>query len=169
MKMKIAAILTAAAMIAIPSAFAGPHGGGGHHGGGPRYHHGGPRYYHGGPRGGYYYGGGPRGYYYGGYYRPGYCYGGVGLAADIVGLVDASLGVVANVVGAPWGYYSRPVYCTPPSVQYAPPVVVPAQGYCPQPVVTTAVSQPVVTPLIPTVTPGCYRVNYGSPVYTIRY
>ena len=167
MKMKIAAILTAAAMIAVPCAFAGPHGGGGHHhGGGP---HGGGGHHHGG-RPGYYYGGyyryGGPGYYYGGYYR----YGGLNLAADIVGLVDASLGVVADVVGAPFGYYPRTVYCPPPRVPYATPAVVPAPGYCTQPVpVTTTVATPVVYQPTQVVTTGVYRVEYGRPVYTVRY
>lgn len=169
MKMKMAAILMAATMIAVPCVFAGPHGGGGHHhgggphGGGGHHHGGGPRYY----RGGYYRYGGP-GYYYGGYYRygaPGYYYGGLGLAADIVNLVDASLGVVAGVVTAPLGYYPRTVYCPPAQVPYATPAVVPAPGYCTQPVpVTTTVAQPVVYQPTPVVPQSVYR-----PMYTVRY
>ena len=118
MKKRIMMIL-AAVMVAVPTAFAGPHGG----------PHGGPRPW-GGPRPGYYYGG---------------CrYPGVRLAADIVGLVDASLGLATGLALAP--FYGVPVaprpVVVPRPVRYYSPAVYPYP--CPYPVSVTPAPAPVV-------------------------
>jgi len=139
MKMKIAAILTAVTLIAIPSAFARPHWGG-------------P------PPGRCYYGG----CYYG--YGPRYS-----LAGDIVRLVGAGVGLTMDVLGAPRYVVSSPVVYYPapaavvseiPEPRPAAVSVVPA----PQPAVPPVVSAPAPVVYYQQV-PAGYTVQYSRPVY----
>lgn len=141
--MKIAAVLTAVMLIAVPSAFARPCWGG-------------P------PPGRCYYGG----YYYG-------CGPGYSLAGDIVRLVGAGVGLTMDILGAPRYVVSSPVvYCpaqpaavVTPAPQPAAVTVVPA----PRPAAVTVVPAPapvVYYQQVPTVVPAAgYTVRYSRPVY----
>ena len=159
MKMKIAAVLTAVTLIAVPSAFARPHGGRPYCGyrswGGPP-----PgRYYY----GGYYYGCGPR----------------YSLAGDIVRLVDASVGLTLGVLGAPRYVVSTPVvYCpaqpaavvTPAPQPAAAPVTPAPQPAAPAPSPSPVTVYPASAPVVyyqqvPAVAPAGYTVQYTRPVY----
>jgi hypothetical protein len=142
MKMKIAAVLTAVMLIAVPSAFARPHCGYRSWGGPPP----GRCYY-----GGYYYGCGPR----------------YSLAGDIVRLVDASVGLTLGVLGAPRYVVSTPVvYC--PAQPAA--VVTPAPPVTPAPRPAAVTVYPAPAPVVyyqpaPAVVPAGYTVQYARPVY----
>ena len=150
MKMKIAAVLTAVMLIAVPSAFARPRWGG-------------P------PPGRCYYGGC---YYYG--YGPGYS-----LAGDIVRLVGAGVGLTMDILGAPRYVVSSPVvYCpaqpaavVTPAPQPAAVTVTPApppEAPAPRPAPVTVYPAPapvVYYQPVPAVVPAGYTVQYTRPVY----
>jgi hypothetical protein len=138
MKMKIAAILTAVTLIAVPSAFARPHWGG-------------P------PPGRCYYGGCCYGY------GPSYS-----LAGDIVRLVGAGVGLTMDVLGAPRYVVSSPVvYCPAPAAVVVTPAPRPAAVTvvpAPPPAVVPAVPAPAPVVYYQQV-PAGYTVQYSRPVY----
>ena len=140
MKMKIAAILTAATLIAVPSAFARPRWGGPPPG----------RCYY----DGCYYGCGPR----------------YSLAGDIVRLVGAGVGLTMDILGAPRCVVSSPaVYCPAPAtvvpVTPAPrPAAVPVVP-APQPAVVPVVPAAPAPVVYYQQVPVGYTVQYSRPVY----